>query len=387
MMGLRRVQAVLVVPVVAALSVAGCAEPPSPGEPLRGLSRAQQAEFEAGKAVFSRAFTPQTGLGPLFNAESCAECHEDPRVGGVGDEIEVHGTQRLPGGDCSMLAELGGPVFQSHATPALQAALGIDAEPVPPGIHTGRRTTPDLFGFGLLEAVPESEILSRADPDDANGDGISGRPNHAPDGRLGRFGRKAFVATLSEFTAAAFLIEQGVTSAGLLAENSIGGQPVPAGVDSVPEPEIDSLAVQQTAAFIRDLAPPPPRTRARMQRQGARVFAAIRCDACHVPELCTGANPVRALAYRSVHAYTDLLLHDMGPELADICLGEAAPGEFRTEPLMGLGLATQFLHDGRAHSIEDAIRAHGGEAAGSRERFLALPAQERQALLAFLAGL
>ncbi len=372
---------------MAGLWISNCARPPSVGEPLRGLTPPQQQEFAAGLPIFSRTFTPQTGLGPLFNATSCAECHEAPVTGGTGDETELHGTAVLPDGGCSLLEELGGPVFQLHATPALQAALGIDAEPVPPGIATGRRSTPSLFGFGLLEAVPDEEILSYADPNDANGDGISGRPNHAADGRLGRFGRKAFVPTLGDFTAMAFLIEQGITSPAFPVESSIGGQPIPAGVDSVPDPEIDSLSVQETAAFVRYLAPPPHRPRGALEREGRRLFETVGCDACHVPELRTGASPVHALAHREVEAYTDLLLHDMGPGLADICFGEATPSEFRTAPLMGIGSNSHFMHDGRATTIEAAIGLHAGEATASRDRFLALPDLKRGALLAFLSGL
>jgi CxxC motif-containing protein (DUF1111 family) len=122
-------------------------------------------------------------------------------------------------------------------------------------------------------------------------------------------------------------------------------------------------------------------------RRGQKLFARIDCTACHVPKLTTGQSDVAALSNREVHAYTDLLLHDMGPGLADICFGDASPSEFRTEPLMGLRLSTVYLHDGRAKSIEEAIRLHDGEAASSRDAFLALSARERRALVAFLSGL
>jgi len=120
---------------------------------------------------------------------------------------------------------------------------------------------------------------------------------------------------------------------------------------------------------------------------GQQIFSRIGCDGCHVPRLRTGDNAVRALRHRYVDAYTDLLLHDMGPDLADICLGQATPAEFRTEPLMGLRFKATFLHDGRASSIDEAIRLHAGEAAGARDRFLKLSDRQRATLLRFLGGL
>ena len=121
--------------------------------------------------------------------------------------------------------------------------------------------------------------------------------------------------------------------------------------------------------------------------RGQELFSRIGCAACHTPVLRTGGNRVKALSHKPVRAYTDLLLHDMGPELADICLGQATPAEFRTEPLMGLALSRRFLHDGRARTPEEAVRMHGGEAASSRDRFEALSREDRDALLAFLGSL
>jgi CxxC motif-containing protein (DUF1111 family) len=120
---------------------------------------------------------------------------------------------------------------------------------------------------------------------------------------------------------------------------------------------------------------------------GAVTFRRIGCASCHVPALVTGANPVPALRFRVVPAYTDLLLHDMGPDLADICLGEAQPSEFRTEPLMGLRFATAFLHDGRATTISQAIELHGGEGQRARNRFMRLTPLQRRTVLRFLKTL
>src|SRR5437660_3582323 len=367
------------------------------GSPLPRLSAAQRARFEAGRSVFATVFTPATGLGPLFNSVSCASCHEQPVVGGSGnndpaeggEDVELHATAfHGAGARCDDLAAVGGQVIQKQVTPALSAALHITAEPIPAAAtDSGHRTTPDLFGFGLLDAVPDAVILARADPFDRNGDGISGRPNRTADGRLGRFGRKAQVATLREFNTDAFVMEMGITDPGNQTEQTIGGMPLPPGVDPLPEPEISAEQFDAADAFVRFLAPPPRAPLDLTGVQGAGVFGRIGCASCHVPLLVTGNNPVPALQFRKVLAYTDLLLHDMGPDLADICLGDAQPSEFRTEPLMGLRFATAFLHDGRAGTIEDAITLHRGEGLRARNRFLRLSPFERGALLRFLRSL
>jgi len=365
------------------------------GRPLRFLTPHERRLFKPGSVVFQTVFTPETGLGPLFNSTACAGCHEDPVVGGAGsndpeeggEDVEVHATAFV-GGACNALAASGGPVFQKRVTPALRDALGIELEPVSgEATATALRTTPDLLGFGLLDAVPDEVILVLADPSDRDGDGISGRPNRAPDGRLGRFGRKAQVPTLREFNAEAFVMEMGITNPGLQSEQNIGGNPIPAGVDPTPEPEIAQDALEAADAFVRLLAPPNQPALTFAHRLGRRVFSHIGCTGCHVPALPTGNNPVRALSHRVVAAYTDLLLHDMGPALADICLGQAEPSEFRTEPLMGQRFATAFLHDGRARTIDEAIELHGGEAATARDRFAALLPRHRTALMKVLRSL
>src|SRR5258705_1578541 len=141
----------------AAIGGAVACRPPQPGDPLRGLSKAERAQFDSGRVVFATTFTPAVGLGPLFNASGCGECHEDPVVGANGDEVERHAAVFHPeraGAMCDELADKGGPVFQDSVTPALHTALGIDHEPLPPMVTTvaGRRT-PDVFGFGLLDAL------------------------------------------------------------------------------------------------------------------------------------------------------------------------------------------------------------------------------------------
>lgn len=366
---------------------AGCSKPPRLGEPLDDLTREQRDRFERGRRIFERVFIPETGLGPLFNAASCVECHEDPVPGGAGDVAEVHASVLLPSGFCDPLVESGGPVFQLHTTPALREALGLDKEPVPPQAAVATRTAPDVFGFGLLDAVPDSTLLALADPGDADGDGISGRVNRFFDGRIGRFGRKALLPTLAEFNEGAFQIEQGVTVPAIPDEGTVGGLPIPEGVDPLPEPELDAESVALVDDFVRFLAPPRPQKLSGEARRGEKIFRRIGCAACHVPKLRTGPHEVSPLAFRDIWAYTDLLLHDMGAELADICLAEALPSEFRTEPLMGLRHSESFMHDGRAKSVEEAILLHAGEAAAARDTFGSLSPADREALLEFLGGL
>ncbi len=372
---------------VNAFTAASCPPAPQLGDPLPGLTPDELVQFEQGREVFERAFTPETGLGPLFNAEACGECHEQPVVGASGDEVELHVAAFHTDG-CDLLTDKGGFVIQQHATPALQAALGIDREPTP-SEATGHasRSTPAIFGLGLLDAVPDREILARADPEDRNHDGISGRANRFLDGRVGRFGRKAFVPTLREFNLGAFAAEMGITTPEVSTEETIGGQPIPPGVDPVDEPEITEEEANHADAFVRFLALPAHEPLDAEGERGRLIFGSIGCGGCHTPSLTTGASPVAALRFKRVEAYTDLLLHDMGAERADICLGLAEPSEFRTQPLAGLRFSTFFLHDGKAASIQEAIELHGGEAAAARNRFRHLSPLRRAALLRFLASL
>jgi CxxC motif-containing protein (DUF1111 family) len=370
------------------LGTANCYGSPEAGNPLDDLTGDERDRFKKGRAVFNQTFTPKTGLGPLFNGTGCANCHNEPVSGGGGSFTQVNASVLRSGGFCDPLVERGGPVFQLSVTPALKQALGIDAEPIPPEAARGKRTTPDLFGFGLLDAVPESAILALADPDDANGDGISGRVNRFFDGRVGRFGRKALTPTLAEFAEGAFHFEQGVTVPNFLGEGSVGGQPMPPDVDPLPEPEVSAELVAQTDAYVRTLAPAKPKDLDGDAKRGQQIFSRIGCARCHIPTLRTGDYPIRALANRDFPAYTDLLLHDMGPQLADLCQGlVATPSEFRTEPLMALRLARRYLHDGRASTIQQAVELHAGEATISRDGFGALSGSDQRALLKFLGTL
>ena len=173
------------------------------------------------------------------------------------------------------------------------------------------------------------------------------------------------------------------------AEETINGTPVPPETDPAPDPEITAEDVEKATRFTRFLAPPPQQCFTNhgdryLAWRGQKLFAQLKCAECHVPKMKTGPSAVKALNRKTVALYSDLLLHDMGPGLADICLGLAHPSEFRTEMLMGLRFREQFLHDGSAQTVQEAIERHSGEAQQSRDKFKALSEADKKALLKFL---
>lgn len=264
-----------------------------------------------------------------------------------------------------------------------------NGQPFPEQPLLSNRIPPPVFGAGLLEAVPEADILQIADPEDRDRDGISGRPNRVWDvvqqaEVLGRFGWKANNPTLLQQSAAAYRDDMGVTNPLFLAE-------------SQPEmkPDIDMGILKAAAIYVQTLGVP-----ARTQlddpavQRGERLFADVNCAACHRIELETGQHEIPALAHQTIHAYTDLLLHDMGSGLADGRPDFQASGtEWRTPPLWGIGLAqtvlpySGYLHDGRARSLAEAILWHGGEAESAKEKFRSLSFDDRAALIQFLQSL
>ena len=360
-----------------------------PGDPLPGLTADEAERFVAGRALFDRVFTAAEGLGPLFNENQCSACHTSPASGGTGEQLVLKATRFEPPLTCDLMVEEGGENLRRRVTPAL-AAHGFGAEPAPPGAtERGRFTTPFLFGAGLVEAIPDAAILRNADPDDADGDGISGRPGRTVDGRLGRFSRKAEVATLLDFTDSALRFEMGLSTAVTPEE------PVPpqlarlADIDPTPEPEVGREEMQRITDFVRFLAPlrrrvpGDPAARA-TARRGEQLFHQLGCDRCHTPSFRTGRSDVEALDRKRVALYSDLLLHDMGAGLANVCGLAATPTELRTQPLTGIRHRRIYLHDGRALDPRDAILAHGGEARGVRDAFAALPRTTQEDLLRFL---
>jgi CxxC motif-containing protein (DUF1111 family) len=382
-------------PAAALLLAAGACERTTPaatappGEPVPGITDAQRREFVAGQALFTRAFSPAEGLGPTFNENRCASCHDLPTTGGSGAD-PVRKVTRFADGRCDPLVEHGGDMLQSQITDALHArGFTVEGVPALANAVTGVMPPP-LFGAGFIDAIPDAAILAYADPDDADGDGISGRAGVAAGERLGRFGWKASFATVRDFVENALLTEMGLTTAGFPHESPIGAEPLPEGSDPAADPEIDADLVDLLTAYVRLLAPPAIDSAAAADpsaRTGQTIFDRLGCAACHRPALPAADSAPAPIGGRTLALYSDLLLHDMGPENAGICAASAGPTEWRTAPLMGLRFRLSFLHDGRASSAEAAIRAHGGEATRARDAFLVLTDADRAALLRFLGSL
>lgn len=370
--------------------------------PVAGLSPAELAAFARGDAEFGRQFAPNTGLGPIFNDVSCATCHSGDGRGFLKNALVRFGSE-----EDGFLSHLGGPQLQD------KAIAGAEPEVFPvEALTRSVRLPPPVFGAGMIEAIPEGAILANVDSLDADGDGISGRPNWVlagafvpetepgggPGLRLGRFGRKAQNAVLLQQVVEAYLQDMGITSPFLPLENRnpLSGVPVDA-VDRVPDPEINEGVVQAVTFYLRALAPPadPGGPERADVAQGRALFTDVGCAKCHIPSLMTGESSLKAIANVEVRAFSDFLLHDMGPALADNRPdGQASGSEWRTAPLWGLRLMRKFLngqallmHDGRARSVEEAVLMHGGEAAGVRAAFQALTAQQRAALLAYVESL
>lgn len=378
------------------LLTGGCEAVPytetEPGLPLPRLTDAELESFAMGQALFNRPFTPDEGLGPLFNQDRCSSCHDLPTSGGHGAEPVTKVSRFDPIEGCSTLADAGGDLLQQVVIESARE-LGLGPERVPAGATAiADMRAPAVFGLGLVAEIPEQEILSRADPDDIDGDGISGRPNLREEGRAGRFGRKAQHTTLRGFVEEAIRLEMGITTPGHPLEESVNGQALPDGADAVGEPELDDEALDLLVAYIQFLAPPrrllpdDPEARADVE-EGEKVFRFMGCDGCHTPFYTTAATGSSALDRKRFRLYSDLLLHDMGPELAGTCTPGTTPSEWKTARLVGLGLRSEFLHDGRAQSLSEAVLMHGGEAAASRDIFRRLNETARSQLIAFLLSL
>ncbi len=377
------------------LSAGGCADtgtdplPPIHGEigaPLPGLSTAELQAFRAGAAAFERQFTADEGLGPRFNENSCDACHTFPADGGTGETNVRRVSANLQDGRCEPLFAQGGTNMRLQVTPALAAAGGEPERDTSIGTHTGVFTIPFVFGLGLVDAIPLATLEGLADPDDRDGDGISGRLGLDPEGRPARFGRKGDVATLEDFVDSAFRMEMGLTTP-LAPNEELAGNPpgAPAETDPAPEPEVDPVSFSNVVSFVRFLAPPSPApVDDDLGREGERLFEELGCEACHVPALVTAPAESPALSKHTILLYSDLLLHDLGPGLESVCAPGASTTEHRTEPLMGIRYRNRFLHDGRATRIIDAILAHGGEAANSRMRFEALNRLQQEAVVRFV---
>jgi len=370
---------------------------------IRPNATAEERElFERGKAVATRRFSLTEGLGPDLNVTFCMACHERPTLGGGAGLYRNFFITGLINRDGEFeLGATGGVLRMFHfgnddlpARPAVSSALTIFAQrnPVP------------IFGTGLILEISDNAILLNADPDDLDGDGISGRPN-VVDGVIARLGRKAQTIDLEGFIRGPLLNHLGITTDPLTdqqrlelpfmrnvaaaasrgkgdrqAQLVIGDDEDLVDADGVPDPEMSQGDLFDLVAFALLLAGPAPEPLNDQTRTGQALFESVGCAKCHVPAL----QGPRGL----VPLFSDLLLHDMGEELADgIQQGMAEGSEFRTQPLWGVASVGPYLHDGRADTLEDAILAHGGEADASRAAFAALTEVERADVIAFLESL
>lgn len=391
-------RSVALVPALAAVLALACSgnreNTPfaAPGEPLPGLTEAERARFELGRGWFDHGWGPDEGLGPLFLQDRCSACHDLPELGGTGVETRLRGTRFDPVDGCDPLPREGGPVRQERSTPLAQA-MGIFREEVPPSAtERFREVPPLLYGLGLVEAIPEEVIEGLADPEDADGDGISGRVHRLPDGRVGKLTRKAEVATILEFAEKAFISDLGLTTARFPAEETLNGVPLPPETDPAPDPELPPEIVSAVADFVRFLAPTRPEDPQSPAARdtlaaGARLFREAGCASCHVPTLKTGPHEVAALREKTVPLYSDLLLHDLGPDYQGVCAGDASPTEFRTGRLMGLRHREPYSPGPAFGGLEETILAHGGEAQRARDAFERLNPEGRRLVLRFLRSL
>ncbi|MFT3768527.1 MAG: di-heme oxidoredictase family protein [Minicystis sp.] len=368
--------------------------------PIDGVSMAELAAFFDGDALFGVPLHEADGLGPLYTRSSCGGCHATGLRGPgsvlkmavvEGDGVTTSSDQsKLPWGNTVH------PLVTAGATTPITA-------PEDPSVLVSIRVGPPILGRGYLEAIADGEILRMAMEQSGRDDGIHGRVNHVvyasepnPDATfnahqkgemvIGRFGLKARIATLDEFTADALQGDMGITSP--LRPTEIAN---PDGLtdDVKPGVDVDADSVNRRATYMRLTAIP---RRSGLTDEGRALFEGARCGVCHAPSLKTRADyPISLLAGIDAPVFTDMLLHDMGDALADgVIDGQAASRDWRTAPLIGLRFNKTFMHDGRAATVEEAILLHdgkGSEAADSIARFRALSAADHDALLAFVSAL
>ncbi|SEK77026.1 di-heme oxidoreductase family protein [Parapedobacter koreensis] len=397
------------------------------GHAFNGLPAYLARVHEVGDVQFNATFVSapaplNPGLGPVFNNVSCSSCHVNDGRGKIPGRGESAANMlfrvSLPG-----VGEHGSPLpvpgygdqIQNRALlnyqPEADVAIGYTNEsfafgdgtsyelrrptytitnpyrPLPQGVLLSPRVAAPIFGLGLLEAISDVDILAREDPSDLDGDGISGRANwvwNIDEQRttLGRFGWKANQPSLLQQTAAAYFADIGI--ANRLFSDTDGVL------------EITDSLLYAVDFYLRTLAVPGRRNvGAATVQQGKALFLSLGCSKCHIPDQRTAVTTAfPQTSYQLIHPYTDLLLHDMGEGLADNRPDFLADGnEWRTAPLWGIGLTqkvnghTNFLHDGRARNLQEAILWHGGEAEAAKDRFRTLGKPDRDAVIAFLESL
>lgn len=410
-------------------------------QPFAGLDEGQLERFFRGRSLFRQAWVVAPsrdeavdGLGPLYNRVSCIACHPKNGRGQAPAQGQPMRSMllrlSLPGHDAQggpkphpvygdQLNELGVPgvpgegrahvYWQEHAVQLGDGETVMLRKPKVElrelaygpmdAVLTSARVGPPVFGLGLLEAIDESTL--RAMASEAKPDGVTGHVNavwsvERQRAEAGRFGLKANQPDLRQQIAHAMLGDLGITSTLAPEQNCTPAQQTCAHAAQGGDPELDALQLGDLHFYLAHLAAPARRQQTEPAvMQGEKLFFAIGCTACHRPALVTGKHPLYpALTQQHIAPYTDLLLHDMGPGLADGRGDYLANGrQWRTAALWGLGLSERitpssgYLHDGRARTLEEAIVWHGGEAETARQRYVALGAQARQAIRAFLQSL
>jgi CxxC motif-containing protein (DUF1111 family) len=399
--------------------------------PAPNLSAEDLDKHSKGDHQFEQRFVQvpapiNPGLGPLFNNNGCITCHVADGRGEAGISGTMLFRISIPGED-----EYGGPNPVSGFGTQLQDKALIGYEPegnvnityteisgkypdgtgyslqkpnyslsgrISSGILLSPRIPPSVFGMGLLESIPAEDIISLADESDNNKDGISGKVNwvwnyKTNEEEIGRFGWKANTPTLLQQTASAYNEDIGITSPYFPLENCYSNGMCDTSND---DPEITEETLEEVTFYVQTLAVPARRNfDDAYVKRGKLIFKQVGCESCHVSTFTTELNSeIPELSNQKIHPYTDLLLHDMGDELADNRPDYKANGnEWRTAPLWGIGLIEivnghlSFLHDGRAKSLEEAILWHGGEAKKSKENFMNLIKSDRDALIKFLKSL
>jgi len=364
-----------------------------PGSPLPNLTPMELELFRAGLEDFSEVETADEGLGPTFNGTSCAVCHSIPAIGGVSTMTEMRGGYRDEHGEFYSLG--GGTLYHLFSTPPHRCQVQI-----PPEINVIARRAPiAVFGDGLIEAIDDTTIAAQADPDDANGDGISGRAAWLEDiatqtRKVGRFGWKAQQATLLAFSADAYLNEMGITNDLLQSESPLGITPEQlalcrgpgSGLEDVVDRRTGRRGIDNFANFMRLLAPVSRGSIDDHVRAGEALFREVGCTSCHTPVLVTGRNANPLFNEKPVNLFSDLLLHDVGTG-DGIPQAAAQADEIRTPPLWGLRFRKPLMHDGATATLQEAVARHAGEAARVTERYHGLDDEKRAALVAFLNSL
>lgn len=361
--------------------------------PIDGLSSSESVQFLKGDQAVNEVFNRGSGLGTTFVSNSCISCHAGDGKGHPFTSLVRFGQIDETG---NKFLNMGGPQLQNRALP------GFMPEVIPSGATFSTFMPPAITGLGLLQYVSDADLIAMTDPQDADGDGISGNvnwitiPNYSlaspnvisKEGKyIGRYGKKASAFDLLHQTVNAYNQDMGITSV---------FNPIDHYTNLEIDPEVSTPKVNDVVFYLKTLKPPIQRNQNDpVVIRGKDIFKQISCTSCHKSELKTSYSPINSLSNKTFAPYTDLLLHDMGAGLDDgYTEGSAKTSEWRTPPLWGIGLSENsqggnlfLMHDGRAQTIEQAIVMHGGEGQKSKNAFEKLSKEDKQALLKFIKSL